>query len=424
MAGYAARKRPSEGVRHRLRAKALALEDSRGGRGVLVTADLIGFRRTVADETAGRLERQYGLARERLILNASHTHSGPVVGETPYYAALDAGGRQAVERYTAGLIENVSALVGQAIEALAPAALEFEQGLAGIAVNRRRARAGWRHLPAPVDHDVPVLGVKDPQGRLRAVVAGYACHATSLGDYLISGDWPGFAQAEIERAHAGALALFVQGCGADSNPLPRYQGTEPALVGYAADLPRMYGRIFAAAVELVLHARMKPVGDGLRAAWDTVELPYRDVPSREKLEKQAAGGTEQERVAARRLLARLEREGALPAGYRYPVQVWRLGEALKLIALAGEVTVDYSLRLKAQHGWGDTWVAAYSNDVFGYVPSLRVLREGGYEGGQANLALPGRFSAAIEEIIVEKVAELVERTAGPQVRSEPDAISG
>lgn len=377
MAGYAARKAPSQGVRRELYAKALALEDAAGALGVLVTADLIGFRRPVAERIAERCRRAYGLDWDRLILNASHTHSGPVVGDPPYYAALDERQKQAVARYTETLVERVVRLIGEALRRRVPAWLAFGQGLAGIAVNRRRAAAGKRHLPAPVDHDVPVLAARDASGKLLSIVAGYACHATSMGDYLISGDWPGFAQAEIEAAHPGAVAMFVQGCGADANPLPRYQGTDPALVGYAADLPRMYGRIFSAAVDLVLAGKMTPVGGRLATAFARTELPFAVEP---------------------------------PQHYCYPISVWRLGQELKLIALAGEVTVDYSLRLKSEHGWEDTWVAAYSNDVFGYVPSLRVLREGGYEGGEANRNLPGRFHPAIEEIIAAQVADLLRRT--------------
>ncbi len=377
MAGYAARKAPSQGVRRELYAKALALEDPGGALGVLVTADLIGFRRPVAARIVERCRAAYGLDWDRLILNASHTHSGPVVGDPPYYAALDERQREVVARYTEGLIGRVVRLVGEAIARRAPAQLTFGQGLAGIAVNRRRAAPGKRHLPAPVDHDVPVLAVRDGSEKLLCVVAGYACHATSMGDYLISGDWPGFAQAEIEAAHPGAVAMFVQGCGADANPLPRYQGTDPALLGYAAALPRMYGRIFCAAVNLVLAEKMAPVSGRLATAFAWTELPFDVDP---------------------------------PQHYAYPISVWRLGEQLKLIALAGEVTVDYSLRLKFEHGWEDTWVAGYSNDVFGYVPSLRVLREGGYEGGEANRNLPGRFHPAIEEIITAKVADLLRRT--------------
>jgi neutral ceramidase len=114
------------------------------------------------------------------------------------------------------------------------------------------------------------------------------------------------------------------------------------------------------------------------------------------------------------MLARGEK---LPAYYSYAVQVWQYGGSLKFIALAGEVVSDYSLRLKAQYGWEDTWVAGYSNDVFGYTPSARVLREGGYEADQSGYV--SQFSPAIEELIVEKVAALVARTAARESGRTP-----
>jgi hypothetical protein len=118
-----------------------------------------------------------------------------------------------------------------------------------------------------------------------------------------------------------------------------------------------------------------------------------------------------DRNAAQRLFRIVDRDGRLPASYPYPIQVWQFGSGLKFIALGGEVVVDYSLRLKAQYGWDNTWVAGYSNDVFAYIPSLRVLKEGGYEGGDANIGdgHPGPFGGATEEIIVEKIQDLVER---------------
>ena len=83
--------------------------------------------------------------------------------------------------------------------------------------------------------------------------------------------------------------------------------------------------------------------------------------------------------------------------------------SLKLIALGGEVVADYSLRLKGQYGWDNTWVAGYSNDVFGYTPSARILREGDYEA--TNSGYLSSFSPAIEELIIEKVAKLVDKTS-------------
>src|SRR5574340_92033 len=220
MAGFASRNKPSEGVRQDLYARALVLRDEGGKISAIVTLDLAALGHDLAEEIAGRCRKQYHIERDRLVINISHTHSGPVTGwkAMPLYGLSDSP-RDAVGRYTADLIGKAVRVVGTAIERMALASLAFQQGLAGIAVNRRRVTR--RSLPGPVDHDVPTLAVRDKAENLKALVVGYACHATALNDYLISNDWPGYALEAIEKAHPGATALFVQGCGADSNPLPR-----------------------------------------------------------------------------------------------------------------------------------------------------------------------------------------------------------
>ena len=234
-----------------------------------------------------------------------------------------------------------------------------------------------------------------------AVVVGYACHATALNDYLISGDWPGYAREAIEKAHPGATALFVQGCGADANALPRK----------GEDLARLHGEVLAAAVEQVLVAKQAAIRPPLRAALERVDLPLEHLATREDLEKRARDPKPEVRGPAQSLLAALARDGKLPDRCSYPVQVWQFG-GLKFIALGGEVVVDYSLRLKRTYGFENTWVAGYSNDLPGYIPSRRVREEGGYEGGEALVYFgqPGIFAPAVEEIIVNKVADLVART--------------
>ena len=396
-------------MRQDLYVKTLALQDEAGKTAVLVTLDLCEIARPEAEAIADGVRRKFGLGRDLLVINVSHTHSGPVIGEPPGYAEINKEQEEVIRRYTRSLLDKAVDTVGASIQNLAPATLSFGQGLAAIAVNRRRARD--RSLPGPVDHDVPVLSVRGANRELRAVVVGYACHATSLGDYQISGDWPGFAKAEIEKMHPGAIALFVQGCGADANPLPRYQGTDPALLHYAVELAVRNGKVLAAAVDLVLAEKMKPLSGPLKTAFEPVDIPFHSPATRDELRKQSEDTDAANRRYAQRLLDQLDREGKLPAHYSYPVQVWRFGSGLKFIALGGEVVVDYALRLKAQHGWDGTWVAGYSNDVFAYIPSLRVLKEGGYEGGDANKDLPGHFGAAVEEIIIEKVNDLVQRTS-------------
>ena len=367
MAGYGDRKHPSEGVLRDLYVKALALEAEPGKPQVIVTADLLGFPREISEVVADRCRKQFGLTRDRLVLNASHTHSGPVVHRRAFPVfKLDETQWQVVDRYSAFLVDKTVSVIGAALHDLAPATLKFGQSFAGIAVNRRRAR-GQRELPGPVDQDVPVMTVEGADGKLRAILVGYACHATVLNIYQFSGDWPGFAQEEIEKAHPGCVALFVQGCGADANPLPRR----------SIELARIYGKVLAAATEDVLKSEMRPVEGPLRTAYEIVQIPYHLPPKPGE-------------------------------HYPYPVEVWQFGSSLKFIALGGEDVVDYSLRLKAQYGWDNTWVAGYSNDVFGYTPSARILREGDYEAKMSGYV--SQFSPAIEELIVEKVAELMERT--------------
>ena len=401
MAGYAARTRPSEGVLQDIWAKALALQDEGGATSVIVTMDLVGIPKIVAEEIAGRARDRFGLSRDRLQLSTSHTHSGPIVGRRrrPSYRTTEAQDA-VIARYTDALVDKVTNVIGESIKALAPATLAFEQGFAGIAVNRRRAVMS-RSLPGPVDHDVPVLAVRGGDGKLRAIVFGYACHATVLADYVINGDWPGFAQAAIEAEHPGATAMFVAGCGADANPLPRR----------SVDLARKYGEIMAAAVGDVVQAKMKPVTGRLRTSFELVDAPLQKPPTREEWQARAESGPENQRRYAKSILATLESEGNLIDRYPYPVQVWKFGDAFTYIVLGGEAVVDYALRFKARYGADRTWVAAYSNDVFAYIPSRRVLEEGGYEGGGAmtGSALPAPFAPAVEEVIAGKVDELVKR---------------
>ncbi|MPY91233.1 MAG: hypothetical protein GEU99_25395 [Luteitalea sp.] len=410
MKGYGSRTRPSEGVRQELYVKALALRDETGAVSVLVTSDLHSYTRRMSDTIATAVEKKHGLSRDRLILNSSHTHSGPALtGEELLRPAEDINAEQEVviRRHTARVLEQIVELIDHAIDALAPADLAFSQGAAAVGVNRRRLGAGRRQLPGPVDQDLPVLSVRAADGSLRAVVFGYACHATAApADYQIGADWPGYAQAALETAYPGVTAMFVNGCGADCDPAPRS----------VLDAPKMHGDVVAVAVGQVLRRRLRPLTGPLTSVFEYVDIPFERPPSREELHERLETATGMAARHARQLLGIIDRDGKLYDRYPYPVQVWRFGSALTLIALGGEVVVDYSLRLKNEYGWESTWVAGYSNDVMGYIPSRRVLMEGGYEAGGAmvNYGRPGPLGTAVEEVITGKVAELVTRAGGKE----------
>ena len=407
MAGYASRTKPSEGVIQELYAKALALEDHAGKRAVLVTSDLLGFPAVVSHNIAERVEKQHHLTRDRLLLSSSHTHGGPVVDKMlglmyPMNSQQWAG----VEAYTSELEDKIVELVGASLKSLRTARLRFGHGEASFAMNRRQRTNEEMVIgvnkEGPVDHDVPVLRVDDKHGKLRAVVFGYACHCTTGRDFdQFHGDYAGFAQAWLENHHPGATALFIAGCGADANPYPR--GT--------IELARQHGEELAAAVEKVLVRELPSVRGPLKTAYEEFPVAFATPPGREELQAQLKSKDVYHRNWAEAMLQILDRDGHLPTAYPYPLEVWQFGQDLALIALAGEVVVDYDLRLKKELGAEKLWVVAYCNDVFAYIPSSRVLQEGGYEGGGAMVyyGQPGPFAPTVEEMIIGKVHELVRR---------------
>ena len=361
MAGYGGRKDPAEGTEQDLFAKSLAIEDRDGNRVVILTMDLIGVIDRLRAAVAEQVEQKFQLPPHALLMNASHTHCGPAYG------------RDEAKDYFDGLAQSLVDVVGQSLDRLEPASLAYGHARCGFAMNRRTPTAdGYRNHPnpeGPVDHAVPALRVNNPDGELRAVLFGYACHNTNMGFLKWLGDYAGYAQEYFEQDHPGVAAHFLMGCGADQNPYPRSE------LHYA----QKHGRSLATAVEAALEVNQsrffhqRPVHGPLRSALETVAL-----------------------------------ESAKPDGpdYPYPVQVVRFGNDLSIIALGHEVVVDYSLRLKRELAKPDgpaVWVAGYSNVYDDYVASKRVLEEGGYE------ARCTPWKDTLEERIVGKVHELYER---------------
>ena len=122
MAGYAARKHPSEGIEMPLHAKALALEDGRGNRCLIITSDLLGFPRAVSDPIARRLTERFGLRRDQVLFTSSHTHSGPVIRESLISMyPLDEAQAAEVRSYTQQLQARVEKAAAAALKDLSPA---------------------------------------------------------------------------------------------------------------------------------------------------------------------------------------------------------------------------------------------------------------------------------------------------------------
>lgn len=405
LSGYGGRNKPAATKHDDLWAKALVIEDASGHRAVLITLDLVGVPRELSMNVCKQVEQRYKLPRAAIALCASHTHSGPVVrGNLMAMYSLDEDQARRIKEYKSALTDKLVNVVGESIESLQPAKLSWGIGEAGIAVNRRNNKEGQvkkliedNKLVGPIDHELPVLAVYGDNGKLRAVVGGYACHATVLDTYVISGDWPGAAQNELERRHPGTIAMFVAGCGGDQNPLPRR----------SIDLMNKYGGEFADGVDAAFKKSLKPLAPTLKTAYHEIDLPFGKLPTRAELELTAKEPKPRGKWA-NYLLDQWDREGGLAATYPYPIQAWRLGNDLTWILLGGEVVVDYSLRIKTELGMKKTWVSSYSNDVMAYIPSRRVLGEGGYEGGEARYpyGLPAAWDSSAEQMIMDEVHKL------------------
>lgn len=404
LVGYASRNKPFERVEHDLYAKALVLEDRGGQRAVLVTSDLLGFPAAVAEPICRRITEKTGLKREQILLSSSHTHTGPLVSlDASEREHMTPGDVQRTIAYTRQLQDKVVELVIQANQKLEPAELSWGSGVAHFVMNRRvflpGGAVGFGANPRGLaDRSVPVLRIDGADGKPRAVLFGAAVHNTTLRSqhYDICGDYAGFAQLALQQQHPGVQAMFLLGCAGDADPYPH--GTMDLAREHGATLGKEVGRVFT--------TRLQPVRGPLKVALAHVDLPLQEPPPRADLEKQAATKRGIQTWVAQQMLKRLDRGEKLPTHYRAPQAVWQLGNDLTLVALSGEVVVDYVSLLEKALGPNRLWLAAYSNDIFGYVPSARILSEGGYETRGIYDGGIGIFDAKTEAVLLEAVRDL------------------
>lgn len=404
-----ARDHRSEGTLHPIHAKALVIEDEQGNRTAIVTADLIAFTGDMSDTIAARVHDRVGISRERILFNASHTHCGPFVrGHGLSFYGFSPEDQAIISDYTEKLEDKIVELVAEAIGKMRPAELAFNKDKATFGANRRQFKDGRYekmgvNLNGLVDHQVPVLSVRDEQGHLMAVLFGYACHNTTLGPavYRFNGDYAGYAQTVLEKNHPGAVALFAIGCGGDANPI-KWNGKNP-------EQAEAYGNDLAAAVDRALSQPQIPLAGKLAVAYQTVELPFATPLSLEDIERLHQSPDRGAQVNAKFLLHHAAKHGRALQGYPCPMQVFQFGKDLSLVALSGEPCAGYALRLREELSGQPIWVAGYSNDLFGYVPTEQILKEGGYESKDWT-GWSSPFQVGIEDRIITLAKKLVSQT--------------
>lgn len=396
LSGYGARRTVSEGVEHRIHAKALAMGDEKGGNLTLIlTVDNVGIPAWITEKVFEEIAKSKPLAREQFTICASHTHSAPMLAgtlENLFGMDIPADQWEVVKKYSDELAGKLAQVGLQAIGAMRRADLFWAVGQVGFAKNRRTEGG-------PVDHEAPILAAR-AEGKWIAILANYACHCTTLGGEFnkVCGDWAGYAQEAIETKFPGAIALVAIGCGGDANPNPR------GLLAQA----QQYGGELATEAERVLKGELKPLNSLPKGALSRFKLAFDTLPTRAQWEELARQNNAIG-YHARKNLARLDRGEALPTELEYSTQALAFGDDLAMVFLPGEVVVDYALRIKRSYAAHRVWVNAYSNDDPCYIPSKRILAEGGYEGGGAMVYYdrPTKLAPDTEERIIAQVDRLM-----------------
>ena len=415
LAGYGNRTREYEGIDTQLWARVLVIGDQQPV--AIVAIDNCGVTRRITGRLAERLA-EHGIQQERLVVAATHTHNAPNLAG---YAPVLWKGRTTPQQdkltaeYTTFVVSQMEKAVVNALADRRPMRLEWAQGRVSFGGNRRVLNGSrWAGFGfqrnGPVDHSLPVLVARDAEGEVQAVWTNYACHCTTVGSRNhVGGDWAGYANEWIEKQFPGAVSLVTIGCGADIGPQP----------GGTLQIAEQHGRTLAAEVERLLSSERETtqLASGPRVTTRQIELPLADPKSREHWQRQLTtqGFSHQ---LARLTLERLDQTGAIPSKVQYPVSAWTFGDDLAIVFLAGEVVVDYSVRLNRELDWSRLWIVAWANDMPGYIPSRRVLAEGGYEAdfSQVYYGQPSRYDPKVEDVLVTAVRQAV----GDRFAARPD----
>jgi hypothetical protein len=284
-----------------------------------------------------------------------------------------------------------------------------------IGLNRRMPQAGgaFRMAPNPAgsyDSHTPVLHITRGRSPRQLVLAGHACHPTSTGVVdQWAPDYPGAMRRKLETTLADSRALFVMGCGGDAKVA--YADERTGQPAFAADPQRSAaagGRLGDHILDQIRRGEMSILEAELETRLVSGMLSLQEPRSHEQIREMALGGNPRSTSTwwARQSLAYPDQRRAI----RYEVQTWRLGD-LTSVALEGEVCADWGPRVRALAKTRHAMVIAYANEVAGYIPTARIIDEGGYEGNTSHMAyfLPAPFDPKMEAELLALIEQALER---------------
>lgn len=408
-----------EGTESPLLAQALVLEDAGSRRAILFTSDLLGFGRITIDAVRHKIQSKHGIPAENVCFTASHTHWGPAVN---YRTGSRIGDVNVW--YLSFLETTLLELADKALQNLAPAEIAYGSCDVQIGMCRRLPSdrgIQWAVNPAgSYDLHTPILRVRREGSPRQVVLVGHACHPTSMGKLSQwSADYPGAMRRKMQEDLEDCRAMFVNGCGADAKVV--YQDPATGKYEFAASLDKSHqaGEKLAEAVLARMSGDqpLEPLNAKLSTTLVRGSLSLQAVPSHEEIRKLAVEGSLNSHVTwwARKNLAFPDQRRE----FDYAVQSWQLGD-LTIVALEGEVCADWGAFARSLPATKHAMTIGYANEVSSYIPTARIIQEGGYEGDLSHKVylLPSRFEPKME---VELSALI--RRAVAQVADRPSPVA-
>ncbi|MFO7945609.1 MAG: neutral/alkaline non-lysosomal ceramidase N-terminal domain-containing protein [Armatimonadota bacterium] len=388
MGGFAGREHGAVGIHDPLRSKALAISDG-SHTCVLIGNDIISADYEFVEQVTNAIAERTGLSAEEVIINFSHTHSGPLMRDM-------AGMGEASRPYRDVLVHDLAGLVEMALQDMQPVTVTSHTALLQVGINRReRTEDGGTTLGRDpggiVDTTVEVLKFTGPDGKPEAIWFSHAAHGVVLGgnNYYFSADWPGYAQRTLEKVYPDATVMFGQGCCGNINSDP---------VGGTFEDARRLGTRAAGAVMVAIEDEGTELDGPITFGKTIARLPQHDPPSVEESEAFIA---EQKKLRDEALkegknanaysssiqwgewLRDLAQQGVTDQTMPFAISALGIGQHA-IVGLAGEVFFEYALNIAERSPFERTSVLGTTNGCVAYIPTAAEMPYGGYEVKSSN----------------------------------------
>ena len=367
MSGYGNRTEPYEGIHDSIYATAVAFSDGQN-KALLLTADVIGFSHQFCDESLDEIAKTTGIAKDFILLTATHNHGGPSNRAYRHEAPPE------VEKYTSALQSKLVEIAKQASANMQPVKLGTATGTCRMNINRRARLADgsiWlgRNPDGPCDHDVAVTKIESMDGAPHAILVNWPCHGTVSGqdNYEITGDWPGATARFVEKAFEGEVIVPVTaGASGDINPIygpnNRFRDIDATGMLVGEEVVRIANEVETFAGGSVKASKMSLMAKGkksLESRFPNQQLqPHDDVEIR--------------------------------------LSVLKVGN-LVFAGISGEVMTEIGMKIKSESPFKNTVILTHCNGNSGYLCTDKAYPEGGYEA-MVSRTMPGTADLISENL--------------------------